>query len=123
GHGFKNNQWVLISGATPASFNGIYQINTVTTNTFKYTGGTSGTVSGTISAVVVKAPMQLSLTRYFKHTYNGISVHPVADTAVYRSTDDFGASTGRENDRYTESLDHGTASVGTQAIAGPKPVV
>lgn len=51
-HGFSNGQYVTISGATPAGYNGTFVISNVTANTFDYTmaadPGASG--SGTMLA-------------------------------------------------------------------------
>lgn len=44
-HGFAVGDWIVIVGSGVASFDGVYQIASVSTTTFTYTSGTSGTTT------------------------------------------------------------------------------
>ena len=44
-HGFAVGDWILINGSGVASFDGSYQIASVSTTTFTYTSGTSGSTT------------------------------------------------------------------------------
>ena len=50
GHGFANGDLVMITGATPTAYNGVYPIYNVTTNTFSYTvsGSPASPATGSI---------------------------------------------------------------------------
>jgi uncharacterized delta-60 repeat protein/RHS repeat-associated protein len=92
-HGFSDNDYVLISGASPAEFNGVFQISGVSTNSFQYVGGSNVTATGTITAVLVKEAILQSTTDYYKFSSNGKDIFPVADQTIYSAEDGAG---GRE---------------------------
>jgi autotransporter-associated beta strand protein len=54
-NGYTSGEWVNITGASPATYDGLYQITGVTTNTFTYTMSSTPTApsSGTILANIV----------------------------------------------------------------------
>lgn len=51
-HGYKENEVVVVAGATPSGYNGTFRILTVTANTFTYTiaSGLATPATGTITA-------------------------------------------------------------------------
>lgn len=85
GHGFSNGQYVTISGATPAGFNGTYLIFGVAANTFQYTmaadPGADGTVMPTARTSVVLAGQSPDTNaEAWQQIYN---VLPNADDAIF----------------------------------------
>ena len=46
-NGYTTGSWIDISGASPATYDGLYQITAVTTNTFTYTTWSTPTATST----------------------------------------------------------------------------
>lgn len=55
-HGLEDNQIVVISGATPAEYNGVHKITNVTNTTFDFTPATTPAGTASIQGSVVKNP-------------------------------------------------------------------
>lgn len=84
-HGFSTGQYVTIAGATPAAYNGTYQITVTGANTFTYVFAGSGTspATGTITAqtsVVLAGQSPDTNAAAWQQIYN---VLPNADDALY----------------------------------------
>ncbi len=93
-HGFRERQFITISGATPAGYNLTAQIiaGSVTANTFQYAiaGALSSPATGTISAVV--AP--LGWTKAFTGT-NLAAYKQATGNQLYLRVDDTGTTSAR----------------------------
>jgi hypothetical protein len=93
-HGYRDRQWVTISGATPSGYNGTWQIITgsTATNTFQFTITGSGlsAATGTLSCNV--AP--LGWSKPFSGTNLAVYRAPVGNRFYYR-IDDTGTTTAR----------------------------
>lgn len=85
GHGFSNGQYVTVSGATPAGYNGTFLISGVTANTFDYTmaADPGANATGTLLArtsVVLAAQSPDTNAEAWQQIYN---VLPNADDGLF----------------------------------------
>jgi hypothetical protein len=81
GHGFANGDLVLISGASPTNYNGIFTISNVTVNTFSYivSGSPTSPATGTI---------------YVRRVDKSVSGITYSDTLATATVDNHGFVTG-----------------------------
>lgn len=64
-HGFSNGDYIIVTGVTPATYNGIHVISNVATNTFDVTGFSSGfTTAGTAFGTAIRPP--------YSHAFSGL---------------------------------------------------
>lgn len=88
--GLNTNNYVRISGATPSSYNGDYQITSTGASAFTYqfSGSTSGTASGTITVNRLKTPLVWngSFSSSFTLTNYGV----IAQNFFYMPVSNFG---------------------------------
>lgn len=93
-HGYRDRQFVTISGATPSGYNGTWQIVTgsTTANTFQFNTVSSGlsAATGTLGCIVAA----LGWTKAFSGTNLAAYKQP-AGNALYINLDDTGTTSGK----------------------------
>lgn len=91
-HGYRDRQFVIISGATPSGYNGTWQIivGSTTANTFQFNTVTSGMGSATGTLGCIVAP--LGWTKAFSGT-NLAAYKQLGGNGLYLRLDDTGTTT------------------------------
>ncbi|MGA2035594.1 MAG: PA14 domain-containing protein, partial [Thermoguttaceae bacterium] len=120
-NGYTSNEWVDIVGASPATYDGVYQITNVTTNTFTYTMSSTPTApaSGTITVQLgginysgTTATVLLPNNGYTSgHWVNITGASPATYDGVYQIT-----SVTTNTFTYTMSSTPTAAATGTIAV-------
>ena len=105
---------VVISGASPAYYDGAFVITAVTATTFTYTMASSpgSSASGTITADM---PALQKAFQYYADTSGGITVDPVATSTLFRNSD----QSGPETTTWTYGFASGTLNIASETETDP----